>query len=270
MFGRSLTESLSYARIVTSAAAGTAALLLSASADAAPINYGDFSDVPPGSVMYLDVTETANSPGDTEPLFGAPTVLADTIDFMPDPARFGADNSTGEADQTQGLLRFGLSGDRVAAITRLDIGGSGMYDLIGPGSATVEYEVALVSATVSEVDGMPVSSPVVLPNASRSGKDELIDGEGEEDATPWNLSLSYDVSAALAASGVSFDSGATSMVIELELTLAASGDTVATGAIGADGFFVRSTTEMVPEPASASLLGALGVARLIRRRRPGN
>ena len=51
---------------------------------AAPINYGDFSDIPPGAVMYTDVTETANTPGDSEPLFGAPVVSGNALRFLSD------------------------------------------------------------------------------------------------------------------------------------------------------------------------------------------
>src|SRR5688572_27893436 len=69
--------------------------------DAAPINYGSFMG---NTVTYVDVTEDTNS-GDTQPLFGAPTVTGDSIDF--NPVGFDA-NATGAGgnDITDAQLSF--------------------------------------------------------------------------------------------------------------------------------------------------------------------
>ena len=59
------------------------AAVAAAPASAGTINHGDFDDIPPGVVMYLDVTESANA--DTEPNFGVPTIAGNVLEFMPDP-----------------------------------------------------------------------------------------------------------------------------------------------------------------------------------------
>ncbi len=58
------------------------------SVQAAAINYGDFSG---STVMYLGVTEKANSPVNAEPLFNAPTIVGDELDF--NPSGFSAQSS---------------------------------------------------------------------------------------------------------------------------------------------------------------------------------
>jgi hypothetical protein len=70
----------------------------------APINYGNFMG---NTVMYTQVTEDTNSPGDSPPLFGAPTVSGNSLDF--NPVGFDA-NSTGGSgpDITDGQLLFGI------------------------------------------------------------------------------------------------------------------------------------------------------------------
>jgi hypothetical protein len=78
------------------------AVALTSQAPAASINYGNFSAI---SVDFLDVTEAANSIGDSAPLFGAPTVAGDSLDF--DPVGFSA-SATGASgvDITDGNLRY--------------------------------------------------------------------------------------------------------------------------------------------------------------------
>ena len=75
----------------------------------AAIMYGDFDDIPPGVVMYTDVTESSATDPISLPLFGAPTIVANDLDF--DPMSFGATAPIGPstADLTDGQLNFGFT-----------------------------------------------------------------------------------------------------------------------------------------------------------------
>ena len=53
---------------------------------AAPIQYGNFSGT---SVMYIDVTETANSLGDDEPLYGPPSIAGNQLRILDSTSRAG-------------------------------------------------------------------------------------------------------------------------------------------------------------------------------------
>ena len=102
---------------------------------AATINYGNFSDVPPGGVMYLDVTETANSAGDDEPLHGLPSIRGNHLDF--DPAGFSSTSRSGGSDGTGGRLSMAISAVQGSSIESLKISGRGDATLFVSGTATV-------------------------------------------------------------------------------------------------------------------------------------
>ncbi len=124
---------------------------------AAPINYGDFSGT---TVIYLDVTETANTPGDTEPLFSAPTITGNTLDF--NPKGFAASAGGGGVDITDGQLNFMLRSIAGSVITELSISESGDYTLFGTGSAATSllYAISLGHVSVLEIDGIALATPV--------------------------------------------------------------------------------------------------------------
>ena len=106
--------------------------VLAVHSNATSINYGDFSG---SSVMYLDVTEAANSPGDAPPLFGAPAIFGDTLDF--NPTGFSAGASDGSTDLTDGQLTLGIMAQSGLVIDSLVVSESGDYSLLGftPNSA---------------------------------------------------------------------------------------------------------------------------------------
>ena len=245
-----------------------AAGLLAATAHAAPINYGDFSDIPPGSVMYLDVTESASSPGDIEPLFGGPSILVNSLQFTPDSSRLAATTTSPSIpDLTQGSLTFVLEGTG-AAITSFALSASGHLTLAGPvgvgASAEVVYGIGVSSISVLEIDGLPVSSPLVLPGSDVSLTADLADGA--HDNAPWTMTHIYDVNAALTNAGVSFQTGATLLAIGLSNTLVAQVDTVGEASVSESSFNIMATTRAVPEPATLVLM-SLGVLGMATRRR---
>ena len=219
----------------------------------APINYGDFSDIPPGSVMYLDVTETANSPGDKEPLYGPPNISVNTLGFDPTGYRASAAGGVG-ADLTDGQLNFAAKGEN-AAITRFAVSAAGDYSLSGFGTAgtSVSYRSSIAQLNILEVDGVPVSSPVVLPGLDVTESFEL--SGGGTNGAPWGSTITYDVNAALAHAGVAFQFGATKLDFTINNVLNATSEPSSIAQIEANGFALVATTVPVPEPAGMVIVG---------------
>ena len=215
---------------------------------AAPINYGDFSDIPPGSVMYLDVTETANTPGDSGPVVGAPMISGNSLSF--DPTSFEV-AATGGIDPTDVQLNFTLMAAGRAPISSIELSASGVYSLQGSGSdaTRVGYALSMASVTVLEVDDVQLASPVTLPCASSSSSDHL--GNGQDTATPWSIGLSYDVSAALTQAGIAFSRGATKIQFALDTMLISIGDPNSSASISVDSFGVEVNPTPDPLPTLA-------------------
>jgi hypothetical protein len=234
------------------------------SALAAPINYGDFSG---SSVMYLDVTETANTPGDDEPLFGSPVITGNKLDF--DPAGFTATSSGGTADITDGQLNFTVMSLPGSAISGIGFRESGEYSLLGTGTAAtqVHYGLGIGSIVALEVDGVTLASPVVLAPANAGGSDNL--AAGTDNLTPWSLSLNYDVNAALAAAKVPYVRGATKIEVAIDNALVAISEAQSLAFIAKKDFMIDiSTTPDIPEPTALALCGlALAGWSSIRRHR---
>ena len=238
---------------------------------AAPINYGDFSGT---SVIYLNVTETANTPGDSEPLFYAPDITGNLLDF--DPKGFAASAGGGSTDQTDGQLNFMLRGLQGNAITSITFSESGDFTLFGTGTSitSIFYSLSISHISVSEVDGVALAIPVVLSGISASGIDDL--GNGIDAGTAWSLALSYNVNSALSAAGVVYNAGATRLDIVVDDNLGAISELSTLAFIAKKDFRINIGTgtdvPAVPIPGAMLLMlsGLAGLVGFSQRRKGTN
>lgn len=138
---------------------------------AAPINYGDFSDIPPGSVMYLDVTEDSGTDTVPPPLFGAPSITGNLLDFDPGAGNVNDPNSNGGmvfsayasgsgpfSDTTDGQLSFTMMSSQGFNSVGFYEDGDFALDTLG-GAARVRASL-VVNVDILEVDGSTLLTPI--------------------------------------------------------------------------------------------------------------
>jgi hypothetical protein len=233
---------------------------------AAPINYGTFNG---NTVQYANVTEDSNS-GDPLPLFGAPTVSGDSIDF--NPVGFNAASTGGGADITDSNLAMGINALPGYAINNISFSEAGDATLAGIGT---DNTLASVTAdgilNIYEVDGVGTfvaPMPIALTFTPSNGDYKLLAdaGGGPFYHTQWSGSLFLDLDAILTANSIPFNFGVTKLSINIDNTLTAVSEAGTTSLIAKKNFGGVSITVNVPEPASLALIvmASLGLA-LFRR-----
>lgn len=212
------------------------------------------------------MTETANSPGDDEPLFGPPNLAGNQFDFDANSMfRATADGAGGGIlDITDGQLNLGVMGDN-SAIVQLVLSVAGDYSLTGVGgnATSADYQIGFTEINVLEVDGVALTAPLVLPGLDATGLFDLSSGPATNE--PWSSTLTYDVNAALAAS-TSFQFGATKIEVQMNNVFNAGAQTGDFAEIAAGSVVFDAFTTPVPEPSSGAVLvltalGCLGVRR---------
>lgn len=238
--------------------------LLAASASAAPINYGDFSGA---TVDYLQVTEDANSIGDVPPLFGAPQVFGDTIDF--DPVGFSANSANGVSDLTDGQLLFTVASKGLARIKTINFAEAGDTTLVGPGTAATSTAVTTtLFVDITHVDNVSINpvtvGPLAMAFTPSGGTYNLADdGAG---TVGWTGSILLDIDALLTNAGVPFVGGATQVKINLDNTLTATSEASSQTLIAKKNANGLTITVNIPEPSSC-IMAAMALVGLAARRR---
>jgi hypothetical protein len=239
-------------------------------AQAAPINYGDFMG---NTVTYVGVTEDSNS-GDAPPLFGAPTVSGDSLDF--DPVGFDA-NATGASgvDVTDGNLKFMVVAKPGFAIENLQLSEAGDTTLAGFGTdATFTAVTGTGVLNISMVDGIGInviSVPFAMTFSPSGGTYGLLTdgGGGPLFHTFWSGGVLLDIDSILLANNVGFNLGATKISVNLDNTLTALSEDGTFSLIAKKEFGGLSITTNIPEPATFALVG-IAVLGLVVSRRPGS
>jgi hypothetical protein len=259
-------------------------------AAASTINYPN----PPmgNTVVYTGVSESSLT--DPGPLFGAPTVSGDSIDF--NPVGFGAFAAGGGVDLTDGQLLFTVTAKPNFAINAISFAEAGITTLAGLGTNLTHTDVsANGNLDIYEIDGVPVSvqkvpihllfspltaAPPALPGdpAGTSGTFQLVADAGLGlSSLPWSGNQLINLSQILTNRGIHFTRGATKIGIDLDNGLIAQSELGTLALIDKKDFGGVSITinpgpgggPDIPEPTSMVLtclgfLGLVGARRLSR------
>jgi hypothetical protein len=252
-------------RILTAACLVVAALFANSVAQAATINYGNFN-VPPAGIMFLQVTESSVT--DPVPLYGPPSPFVTGLDF--DPMMFASTASGGAADITDGQLNFTIMGlsnpNGYVGITGINLSEAGDYTLAGAGGPpTSVFAGAIIRATITEVNGVPVA-PINVPPVNASFSDSL---PGPVIVGPWSLGLFQNIDAALGQGQL-----ATKVEVVINNTLVSTSEPnpSTVSFIAKKEFRISLVPETVgdpfiPEPSTLVLLAVAGSGLLAVRRR---
>lgn len=228
---------------------------LSALSHATPINYGDFDGT---TVVYRDVTEDANSVGDTPPLFGAPTISGDSLEFSP--VGFSASaTGAGGVDQTDGNLFFMIEAKPLNGISTVLLREAGDTGLGGFGTDATYTEVkTFIHVDILTTDLGPVNINRDLEMTfSPSGGDFGLatdGGGGPSFSSNWIGSHLIDVGAILAAEG-HLGETATKVNINMDNILLALSEDGTTATISKKDLDTSAITIEVniPEPTTGIL-----------------
>lgn len=239
-------------------AAGVAASLVMAGDSAALINYGDYSDIPPGTVMYLDVTESSSTDPVPPPLYGTPSINGNLLDF--DPLAFGANSSNGASDITDGQLNFTMMADPGTSIDELIVSEGGDFSFSGltPDAGTFVVASVATTVTILEVDGVTLVTPIEIFQTDVFFTDYLTVGNPPATGlNQWSLDYTVDILGALDNPLL----GATKVEVVIDNQLST------TTTQGNLAFISKKDFNLnIPEPSSLALLG-LGGLLVARRRR---
>jgi PEP-CTERM motif len=255
---------------------------------AAQINYGTHMGT---HVTYVNVTEDSGA-DEPLPLFGAPTVTGNSIDF--NPTGFDASSADADSDITDSNLVFMVtakSGSRISSITLNEAGDTTLAGNVAPGSMNTASAVfASGVLDIHEVDFQGInhiSVPFALTFSPSGGTYFLgtDGGGGPIFNTQWTGGVTLDIDAILIANGfmippgpVDPEGGATKISIDLDNTLVAVSQQGTTATIGKKDFggvVIRTNVRTepggepeIPEPATFVLVGlsvlGLGFARRSR------
>lgn len=248
------------------ATAVVACLAITSQTEAA-IMYGDYSDIPPGAVMYLNVTESSFSNSVPPALYGAPSVTGNLLDT--DPNAFGVSSASGDFGLIDGQISFTLMALPGAGVTGFSIVESGDFSFAGFGS-TGTFVSASAGATVSilEVDGVTLANPISVFASDLFVADYgTTGGAPTTGLLPWALTTFVDLGPYLPSGYVE---GATKIDVSINNQLLTGTEPTSQAAIAKKDFKIVPIGDLdpnfIPEPATASLV-LLGLASMAACRR---
>ncbi len=247
----------------TTAISAVALFACSTPASAVQINYGDFVGA---TVDFLQVTEDSGT--DPTPLYGSPTVSADSLDF--NPVSFNAfATGAGGVDTTDGTLTLMMMSQSGNFIDKIKFDEAGDFSLSGFSGNAFAAVTANFFLDIQEVDGVgitPINITTAMTFTPSNGDFDLInDGPGPLVDGTWAGLLMVDITQALIDNNVPFVNGATKVSVTFDNTLTALSQD------GTSAFIAKKDVggvgiTVIPEPASLGLL-ALGSLVMMGRRR---
>jgi hypothetical protein len=281
-------------RFARSCGAALVLAMVAQSSFGAQINYGTHMGT---HVTYVNVMEDSGA-DEPLPLFGAPTVTGNSIDF--NPLGFDAASTNGGSDITDSNLVFMVtakSGSRIESITFRESGDTTMAGNVAPGTmgtATAAFASGVLDIHEVDFTGINHISVPFSMTFNPSGGTYFLGtdgGGGPLFNTQWNGSVTIPVEDILIANGfvippgaVDPDGGATKISINLDNVLVAVSQPGTSALISKKdfgGISVRVNVpgepggdmeiRPIPEPATFVLAGlaAIGVLVGFRVRRAG-
>jgi hypothetical protein len=273
-------------RLAVVAGAVLFASVLSQPVLSAQINYGSHMGT---NVTYVNVTEDSGA-DEPLPLFGAPTVTGNSIDF--NPTGFDAESSGADSDITDSNLVFMVtakSGSRISKITLNESGDTTLSGNVAPGSmntASAVFASGVLDIHEVNFQGINHISVPFSFTFNPSGGTYFLGtdgGGGPAFATEWNGSVMLDIDAILTANGfmippgaIDPDGGATKISIDMDNTLVAVSQEGTESRIAKKDFggtVIRSNVPTepggdpeIPEPTSFVLAGLSVIGLSLARR----
>jgi hypothetical protein len=229
--------------------------LVAGVAGATPINHGTYTGI---DTIYRDVTESTQTGGDPDMLWGAPSLAGDQLLFFP-PSFSATAAGAGGADSTLSLLTITIEAKPSRTLEQLLLTEFGDTTLSGTGTGVTQTSVSMSGfVTVTETTG-GIIAPVVIPFSGTFTPQNTFDLPNDPGTTLWSGSILVDI--------MSMVPNATKLTLSLNNQLDAFSETSSSATIQkkvVNGPAV--SIAVVPEPTTGALLG-LGLVLIAARRR---
>jgi hypothetical protein len=243
------------------------------------VSYGNFFG---DSVDYLNVQEHSSKIPPLPALYGAPTLVGDSLFFSPQQFLAESNNNVPPIDTTDGQLTMIAMAHPGEVLQSISFDESGLFEVSGFQAFNTDdtsVRVLVVGfVTVLEIDGDSniVPLPIQLnlayeftpqsPAGPPVATNQWLFLTNGDNAGSWSAGQDLNITQALVAAGRSFQFGATKVDINIDNRLRAKSEPGGSAYIDKKLFLEITTTVPVPEPTSVFLFG-VGLLGLIATRR---